>query len=115
MAEGVYLARGMFRNATLLAAARGMVCQNCKADDGTIVSAHSNEQEHGRGKDSQSHDCFFAWLCNRCHYFYDHGSTGMDPTKTWKATREDKRAMFMKAKDRTLLELWRLGKLKVVT
>lgn len=113
MAEGLYIARGMFRNVTLLATARGMPCQNCKAEDGTIVSAHSNEQEHGRGKDHKSHDCFFAWLCNACHFFYDHASTGMDPTGTWKAIREDKKAMFMKAMHRTWLELWRLGLLKV--
>lgn len=111
----VYMAKGMFRSATLLATARGMVCSNCKADDGTIVSAHSNEQEHGRGKDHKSHDCFFAWLCNRCHYFYDHGSTGMDPTGIWKATREEKRAMFIRAMHRTWFELFRQGKLKVMT
>lgn len=115
MAEGLYLAKGMFRSATLLSSARDMVCQNCGLQDGSVVSAHSNLQEHGRGSHHKSHDCFIAWLCHRCHDFLDRASTGMDPTNTWKPTREDKREMFMRAMHRTWFELFRLGRLRVVS
>lgn len=101
------LDRGMVRIRALLDLARGKPCQNCGADDGTTVAAHSNDQEHGRGKDLQSHDCFHAWLCVRCHHWYDHCGFGLDPTKTFEPTREGKRQMFRRAMNRTLLELWR--------
>lgn len=101
------LERGMVRIRPLLDLANGRTCQNCGADDHTIVAAHSNEQEHGRGKDLQSHDCFHAWLCVRCHSWYDQASVGLDPTKTYQPTKEEKSKMFNRAKDRTTLELWR--------
>lgn len=110
---GTYLPKGMFRSPRLLALARDQVCQNCKAQDGTVVAAHSNGQAHGRGKDNKAHDCFFAWLCIRCHDFYDRASTGMDPTGVYKPTREDKQEMFVRAMHRTWFELWRLQLVKV--
>lgn len=105
--------RGMFRCPSLLRLANGMRCQNCGREDGTVVAAHSDEQAHGRGKDNPAHDCFHAWLCARCHFWYDHASTGRDPTKVYDCTREDKHLMFMRAMHRTLLELWRLGLVRV--
>lgn len=38
-----------YTNPKILKHAKGQVCQCCGADDGTIVAAHSNQQEHGRG------------------------------------------------------------------
>jgi len=35
--------RGMLRIPKLLALAKGMACQNCRADDGTVVAAHSKD------------------------------------------------------------------------
>lgn len=104
---GAYLSRGMFRCPKLTALANGMRCQNCGAEDDTIVAAHSDLQEHGRGKDNPSHDCFHAWLCVRCHHWLDHGSVGRDPSKLYECTREGKRDMFFRAMHRTWLELWR--------
>lgn len=101
------LERGMLRIRALLDLAKGKPCQNCGADDNTIVAAHSNEEKHGRGKDLQSHDCFHAWLCIRCHSWLDSASVGKDPTQTFECTREGKREMFRRAMDRTTLELWR--------
>lgn len=107
------LDRGMVRIRALLDLARGQRCQNCGADDGTTVAAHSDEQEHGRGKDLQAHDCFHAWLCVRCHHWYDHGSVGKDPTDTFECTRQGKREMFRRAMDRTHLEHWRKKHVRV--
>jgi len=105
--------RGMLRVPALLKLAKGMPCQNCRAEDGTVVSAHSNMQEHGRGKDNPSHDCYNAWLCGRCHAWYDHGSFGKDPSGLYEPTRIDKAEMFLRAMLRTWLELWRRNLVRV--
>ena len=54
---------------------RELRCQNCKADDGTIVGAHSNQLIHGKGRGIKSSDVFVASLCFRCHMLIDQGST----------------------------------------
>jgi len=105
--------RGMLRIPALLKYAKGMPCQNCRADDGTVVAAHSNMQEHGRGKDNPAHDCFHAWLCVRCHSWLDHGSVGLDPTGLYEPTRAGKVEMFMRAMCRTWYELWRRNLVRV--
>lgn len=103
-----------YENRALLDLAKYVPCQNCGADDGTIVPAHSNLSEHGKGKNLKAHDCFFAALCQRCHGWYDNqGGLGKDPTGVWDSTRADKREMFMRAKDKTLLLLFVRGYLKV--
>jgi len=102
-----------YRNPALLELARDRICMNCGAQDGTIVAAHSNLQEHGRGHAHQAHDCFHAWLCIRCHSFLDHGGVGKDPSGLYSATREDKAEMFRRAMDRTLRFLWEQGLIQV--
>lgn len=94
-----------YRNPRLLKLAKGQLCMNCMGSicqSETVVSAHSNEQEHGRGFAHPSHDVFHAWLGIYCHQWYDHGR-GMDPTKTYTDARSDKALMFRKAMDRTRL------------
>ena len=68
-----------FRSRKLLDAAKGQSCQNCGANDGTVVAAHSNRGFHGKGKSIKADDCFIAWLCHRCHAWCDQG-TGLDPS-----------------------------------
>lgn len=104
----------MFRNRKLLDAAHECHrCMNC----GRIVPdgcdpAHSNELEHGKGVGLKAHDVFFAALCQFCHRWYDNQlGPGKDPSGRFDPTREGKRDMFMRAKDRTLLWLAQLGKL----
>lgn len=97
-----------FRNVGLTQLARGQRCQNCGAQDGTVVSAHANWSDFGKGKSIKAHDCFIAWLCLRCHTWLDQG-TGFDPTGTYGDARADKRAMWMRAAFLTLLELWQQG------
>lgn len=82
----------------LLSKARGQSCVMCHADDGTIVSAHSNLYEHGRGMGLKSHDGMTAWLCQRCHYELDHGN---------KMTKEEKKLFTLQAICKTYMELWK--------
>ncbi len=115
MNDGTYLPRGMFRSRALLDLAHGVDrCMNCGAiSPAGMEPAHSNLQEHGRGKDNKGHDCFFAALCHTCHAWLDHGSAPKDPTGVYDCTREGKRELFIRAMHRTWLELWRLEKLRV--
>jgi hypothetical protein len=101
-----------YRNRALLDAARDKPCMNCGAHDGTVVPAHSNLSEHGKGARTKAHDCFVAWLCGRCHTWLDQGS-GRDPTNIWEDTRADKREMFLRAMHKTILRLFQLGILEV--
>ena len=102
------MARGMYRNRKLLDCARGLPCQNCGADDGTISPAHSNLSEHGKGKGLKAHDAFWAALCNACHRWLDNqAGPADDPSGVFSAA--NKREMFLRAMYRTWLELWRRG------
>lgn len=87
-------------------------CQNCGADDGTIVCAHSNLSEHGKCKGKKSLDLFSAFLCHRCHAWLDQGGSKMDPTGVYSPIRSDKREMFLAAMFRTQVILLRDGILK---
>lgn len=57
-----------YRNPRLLALARQAPrCMSCgRANDGTVVAAHSNAQRHGKGMGIKAHD-LPAYLCFRCH------------------------------------------------
>lgn len=111
---GVYMTKGMYRNRALLDCAHEIErCTNCGAHRGDCEPAHSNLQEHGRGKDNKAHDCFFAALCHACHSWLDAGSGRKDPSNIYEATREGKREMFFRAMHRTWLELWRLAKVRI--
>lgn len=94
-----------YRNRKILDLAEDRPCMNCGAQDKTVVAAHSNMQEHGRGHAHQAHDCYVAWLCWRCHSWLDHGS-GQDPTGMYECTKADKAEMFRRAMEKTWLEMW---------
>lgn len=105
--------RGMYRNRRLLDLAHAIEqCQNCGAYPGGCEPAHSDLQEHGRGKDNPAHDCFFAALCHLCHRWLDHGR-GEDPSRVYEGTREGKRDMFFRAMHKTILLVWRRGWVRV--
>ena len=103
-----------YRNSRLLELAEDKHCMNCGAHDGTVVAAHSNLQEHGRGHAHQAHDCFHAWLCWRCHSWLDHGAVSPDPSGVYQATKADKAEMFRRAMDRTQRYQWENGMIEVV-
>lgn len=100
--------RWRYRNPKILRHAKGQPCQNCGADDRTVVAAHSNRQEHGRGMHIKSHDCYVAFLCNNCHYWYDYGC-GLSPCRLYRSDRGNKADMFDRAMHRTWFILIRDG------
>lgn len=86
-----------YRNKALLEALRGLPCQLCGIEDGTIVAAHSNQQIHGKGMGVKAHDCYVAALCHRCHSELDQGKM---------YDKNTKRELWGLAFDRTILKLW---------
>jgi len=90
----------MIRSEKLLKLAKGQRCVMCMADDDTIVAAHSNLQEHGKGMGLKAHDCMAAWLCYSCHQDYDTG---------FLMSKEEKREYILTAICRTHVEMWRQG------
>jgi hypothetical protein len=69
----------------------------CGNDDGTVVAAHSNLLEHGKGKGMKAHDGMAAWLCYRCHTELDQGK-GM--------SKEERRDFMLTAICRTYVQMW---------
>lgn len=65
---------------------------------------HSNQSRHGKGGALKAHDCFFASGCRACHRELDQGKT---------MTREEKSEAWQRAHERTVLELWRRGLIRV--
>jgi len=61
------------RDKKRLEACRALPCQNCGAEDGTVVAAHSNESAHGKGRGIKASDEFVAALCFTCHANLDQG------------------------------------------
>lgn len=86
-----------FRSRKLLDLARDQACVMCKVNDGTIVAAHSNLLEHGKGAGHKAHDAMHAWLCYRCHTEYDQGHS---------MTKDEKREFILTAIARTVMKLW---------
>lgn len=64
----------MYRNQKLLETVRECPCQNCGAQDGTVVAAHSNQLRDGKGRGIKAHDYRIAALCFRCHHELDQGN-----------------------------------------
>lgn len=100
-----------FRSKKLTDSARDQPCQNCGAEDGTTVSAHSNWPEHGKGGSMKASDEFIAHLCHKCHAWLDQGSVKSDPTGVYSFYQ--KKEMWRAAHDKTLHRLFTTGKLKV--
>ncbi len=73
-----------YRNKALTRSAKSEACVACGAEDGTVVWAHSNEQEHGKGLGIKAHDLLGNYLCLECHRFYDlwGGFSGAE-RRTW--------------------------------
>lgn len=64
----------MYRNKKLLEIVRQSPCQNCGAQDGTVVAAHSNQLRDGKGRGIKASDFRIAALCFRCHSELDQGT-----------------------------------------
>lgn len=86
-----------FRNKKLLDIARGQACVMCGNQDDTVVAAHSNLLEHGKGRGLKAHDGMHAWLCYGCHAEYDQGN---------KMNKAERREYILTAICKTYMELW---------
>ena len=62
-----------YRNKKLLEIVRKSPCQNCGAQDGTVVAAHSNQSRDGKGMGIKASDAAIAALCYNCHSMLDQG------------------------------------------
>ena len=94
----------LWRNRRFLDLARGQSCVMCSRDDGTIVAAHSNLLEHGKGKGIKAEDSMSAWLCYTCHAEYDQGN---------KMSKDEKRDFILTAITRTYRTMMRKEMLKL--
>ena len=98
-----------FRSPKLLAHARGKDCMVnlpgvCNRNPETVVAAHSNWLEHGKGGAMKASDAFHAWSCSACHYEIDQGN---------KLNYDEKKHYWQRGFERTLLAMYELGILKV--
>lgn len=94
----------MHRDPKLLKLARDQECVSCGANDGTVVWAHSNLLEHGKGRGLKAHDCMGMLLCSICHHQLDQGFL-------WDKAEKRERTLMWIAK--THLKLWQEGLVKV--
>lgn len=97
--------RMTYRSRRLLDLARGQACVMCGNQDGTVVAAHSNLLEHGKGKSIKADDSMHAWLCYACHSEYDQGN---------RMTKDQKRDFILTAICKTHLLMFRNGYLVIV-
>lgn len=93
-----------YRNPKILELARDQACVGCGAQDGTVVAAHSNLRDHGKGMGHKAHDGMMAWLCYRCHFELDQGS---------RLDRRDKRLFTLESICKTYQQLWDQGLIEV--
>jgi hypothetical protein len=73
----------------------------CGAEDGTIVAAHANWSDFGKGMSHKASDAAIAFLCFHCHSQIDQGS---------KLSKEARRAFWMEAAVKTWVWLIETGK-----
>ncbi|MGH8032712.1 MAG: nuclease domain-containing protein [Luteimonas sp.] len=66
--------------------------------------AHSNQQRHGKGGALKAHDCFYASACRSCHREIDQGNS---------MSRGEKFEAWQRGYERTQVELWRRGLVRV--
>ena len=91
-----------YRNQKLRDLANGAPCCCCgKPNDGTVVGAHSNSLEHGKGMGTKSHD-ILCYCCSGCHRKIDI-----------ELTRDEAQLFFLRGVYNTFLWLLQEGHLVV--
>lgn len=93
------------RDKKLTELARDQSCVACGVLDGTVVWAHSNLSEHGKGMGHKAHDCMGMFLCYRCHGKLDQGK---------ELSKEDRRELIYRWICLTHIRLWATGMVRVV-
>lgn len=75
-----------YRNKKILAAANGQACTvqspACNGNPATVVAAHSDYAEDGKGMGQKADDCFVAFACSGCHHWLHEGKEG-DRYRAW--------------------------------
>ncbi len=94
----------MYRNKKLLEIVRQSPCQNCGAQNGTIVAAHSNQLRDGQGRGIKADDYRIAAPCFVCHSELDQGT---------KMSRQERVEMWEDAHRKTVGWLFDNGRLEV--
>ena len=94
----------MYRNKKLLEIVRESPCQLCGVIDGTVVAAHSNQQQDGKGMGLKAHDYRIAALCYTCHAKIDQG---------YEWSKDAKFKAWDEAHRRTIGWLFEQGHLKI--
>lgn len=100
----VRLKKDTYRNKKLTELARDESCIDCGADDGTIVWAHANLLEFGKGRSLKCSDAAGMLLCYRCHTELDQGCT---------MSKEERRNYQLEMIAKTLVYLLEKGNIKV--
>ena len=93
-----------YRNKKLLEIVRKSPCQNCGAQDGTVVAAHSNQSRDGKGMGIKASDFRIAALCHACHPDLDQGI---------KLSRQERLELWEKAHRATIGWLFENGYLSL--
>lgn len=93
-----------YRNPHLLKACRELACQQCGAEDGTVVAAHSNQLRDGKGRAIKAADYRVAALCRQCHHDIDQGAI---------LSKADRRDAWERAHRKTIGALFESGLLQV--
>lgn len=95
-----------FRSRKLLDAAKEAPrCFCCgRHNDGTVVMAHANWHEYGKGAGLKAHDWAVAAICGECHSSIDQGAH---------MTKDERKASWLAAHIRTMAWLFDSGKIVV--
>jgi len=93
-----------YRNSKLLKLADGAPCMMCSIQDGTVVSAHSNQLRDGKGTGIKAKDYRVAFLCRLHHEMIDNGKD---------LSREERINLWEEAHRRTIGWLFDNGYLQV--
>lgn len=96
-----------YRSRKLLDAAKQAPrCFACgRHNDGTVVMAHANWHEYGKGAGHKAHDWAVAAICYECHTSLDQGAH---------MTKEQRKESWIAAHVRTLAWLFDSGKIGVL-
>lgn len=90
-----------YRNRQLLNLANGAPCMSCGAQDGTVVAAHANWSDFGKGMSHKASDAAVAFLCFRCHSEIDQGA---------KLSKDERRSKWVEAAVKTWIWLVESGR-----
>jgi len=72
------------RSQNIRDAASGEPCAHCGRKDDTVVAAHYQgigSARLGKGRGQKPGDLFVAFLCSRCHDYFDSYAAGNDPER----------------------------------